>query len=85
MKEKRKRIREIDKQICDLLIERGEVAKELAEIKRDRGLNITDSDQEKVVIKRAEEWTFDRADESFRYVPEIFRKIIEFTKVQMWK
>lgn len=82
MEEKREQIRQIDKQICDLLSQRAEVAKELADIKEERDVEITDNDQEAAVTKRAADW-MSEFENAPLHASRIFRAVIKFTKNQM--
>jgi len=82
MEEKRERIKKIDKQIADLLLERAEVGKAIAKEKKERGLDKTDSEQEVKVLDRAKEWLSSMERHEI-HTPRIFRRIIEFTKDQM--
>ena len=50
-------IREVDYQILKLVKQRLQLAKEIGEIKRKRGLPVVDSDVEKGVIERALTWS----------------------------
>lgn len=50
--ELRERIDEIDEEILELLDKRAKVAKEIGEIKREKGISITDNEREKEVLKR---------------------------------
>ncbi len=51
--ELRERIDEIDEEILELLDERVAVAKKIGEIKRERGISITDTEREEEVLERA--------------------------------
>lgn len=64
----REKIDEIDEEILDLLDERVAVAKKIGEIKRERGISITDNDREKEVLERAKGYR------------EIFEEIINTCK-----
>ncbi|MFO7793183.1 MAG: chorismate mutase [Candidatus Saliniplasma sp.] len=66
--ELRKRIDQIDEEILKLLDERVAVAKEIGRVKRERGISITDTQREKVVLKRADRYR------------DIFEKIIKTCK-----
>ncbi|MFW6065173.1 MAG: chorismate mutase [Candidatus Natronoplasma sp.] len=52
--EHRNRIDQIDEEILKLLEERVAVAKEIGKIKREKGISITDTYREKVVLDRAD-------------------------------
>lgn len=66
--ELRERIDEIDEKMLKLLDERVAVAKEIGKMKRERGVSITDTDREKVVLDRADQHR------------EVFEKIIKTCK-----
>ena len=78
MDSQRQRISQIDRILIQIIEERIEVGKEIAEIKKQRDLPIENSDQEEKVIERAQ----DRTDLD---VEDVFRDIIELTKTQMQK
>ena len=78
MDSQRQRISQIDRILIQIIEERIEVGKEIAEIKKQRDLPIENSEQEERVIERAQ----DRTDLD---VEDVFRDIIELTKTQMQK
>ena len=78
MDSQRQRISQIDRILIQIIEERIEVGKEIAEIKKQKDLPIENSDQEEKVIERAQ----DRTDLD---VEDVFRDIIELTKTQMQK
>lgn len=78
MDSQRQRISQIDRILIQIIEERIEVGKEIAEIKKQKDLPIENSEQEKKVIERAQ----DRTDLD---VEDVFRDIIELTKTQMQK
>ena len=78
MDSQRQRISQIDRILIQIIEERVEVGKEIAEIKKQKDLPIENSDQEERVIERAQ----DRTDLD---VEDVFRDIIELTKTQMKK
>ncbi len=78
MDSQRQRISQIDRILIQIIEERVEVGKEIAEIKKQEGLPIENPEQEKRVIERAQ----DRTDFD---VEDVFRDIIELTKTQMQK
>lgn len=51
--ELRERIDEIDEEILELLDERVDTSKEIGEIKREKGISITDTEREEEVLERA--------------------------------
>ncbi len=66
--ELRERIDEIDEETLELLDKRAALAKEIGEIKREKGISITDNDREQEVLKRAERYR------------EVFEEIINACK-----
>lgn len=50
--ELREKIDEIDEEILELLDERVAVARKIGEIKREKGISITDAEREEEVLKR---------------------------------
>ena len=78
MDSQRQRISQIDRILIQIIEERIEVGKEIAEIKKQKDLPIENSEQEERVIERAQ----DRTDLD---VEDVFRDIIELTKTQMQK
>lgn len=78
MDSQRQRISQIDQILIDVIEERIEVGKEIAEIKNQKDLPIENPEQEERVIERAQ----DRTDLD---VEDIFRDIIELTKSEMQK
>ena len=78
MDSQRQRISQIDRILIQIIEERVEVGKEIAEIKKQKDLPIENSDQEERVIERAQ----DRTDLD---IEDVFRDIIELTKTQMQK
>jgi len=76
MDSQRQRISQIDRILIQIIEERIEVGKEIAEIKNRKDLSIENPEQEERVIERAQ----DRTDLD---VEDVFRDIIELTKTQM--
>jgi len=79
--ELRKEIRDIDRDLVELIARRTYVADTIAEVKADRDLPTTDEEQEQRVMDRAGEnaQTFDVDD---NLVKAIFRLLIELNKVE---
>jgi len=77
MNEQRRRIRQLDEILLDVLKERVEVGKELARLKEEK---IEDQIQERKVIRRALENTEGLDDD---IVERIFNEIIRLTKTHM--
>ncbi|MFB6174181.1 MAG: chorismate mutase, partial [Halobacteriales archaeon] len=81
LEELRTEIREIDREIVELVAQRTYVAEDIAEIKAQRGMPTTDERQERQVMSRAGE-NADQFDVDANLVKAIFRLLIELNKVE---
>jgi chorismate mutase len=79
--ELRDEIRDIDRDIVELIARRTYVADTIAEVKADQGLPTTDEQQEQAVMDRAGE-NARRFDVDANLVKAIFRLLIELNKVE---
>lgn len=77
MEEQRRRIEQLDGLLVDILKERVEVGKEIAELKTG---DIEDAEQELKVIRRAVEKSEELDEDS---IEKIFEEIIRLTKKHM--
>ena len=81
LEELREEIREIDRDLVELIARRTYVADTIAQVKAEEGLPTTDEDQESRVMDRAGE-NADRFDVDSNLVKAIFRLLIELNKVE---
>jgi len=81
LEELRSEIRDIDREIVELVARRTYVAETIAQVKAEEGLPTTDERQEQAVIERAGE-NADRFDVDRTLVRAIFRLLIELNKVE---
>ncbi|PSQ59316.1 MAG: chorismate mutase [Halobacteriales archaeon SW_9_67_25] len=81
LEELRREIREIDRDLVDLIARRTYVADTIAEVKAEQGLPTTDEQQEQEVIDRAGE-NAERFGVDANLVKAIFRLLIELNKVE---
>ncbi len=81
LEELRNEIRDIDREIVDLIARRTYVADTIAEVKADRGLPTTDEAQETEVMERAGE-NAEQFGVDANLVKAIFRLLIELNKVE---
>jgi chorismate mutase len=81
LEELRTEIRDIDREIVELIARRTYVADTIAGVKADRGLPTTDEQQEQAVMDRAGE-NARRFDVDANLVKAIFRLLIELNKVE---
>jgi len=81
LEELRQEIRDIDREIVELIARRTYVADTIAEVKADRGLPTTDEQQETRVMERAGT-NAERFDVDANLVKAIFRLLIELNKVE---
>jgi chorismate mutase len=79
--ELRDEIRDIDRDIVELVARRTYVADTIAEVKDDRGLPTTDEEQEQRVMDRAGR-NAEQFDVDANLVKAIFRLLIELNKVE---
>jgi chorismate mutase len=79
--ELRREIRDIDREIVELIAQRTYVAESIAAVKRDEGRPTTDEDQEQAVMDRAGE-NAERFDVDSNLVKAVFRLLIELNKVE---
>jgi chorismate mutase len=79
--ELRTEIRDIDREIVELIARRTYVADTIAQVKDDRGLPTTDEQQEQRVMDRAGE-NAEQFDVDANLVKAIFRLLIELNKVE---
>ncbi|MFW6385298.1 MAG: chorismate mutase [Halodesulfurarchaeum sp.] len=79
--ELREEIREIDRDIVELIVRRTYVADSIATVKDHRGLDTVDEDQEQAVMDRAGE-NAERFGVDSNLVKAIFRLLIELNKVE---
>jgi len=77
----RREIREIDRDLVDLIARRTYVADTIAEVKAEQGLPTTDEEQEQEVIDRAGE-NAEQFGVDANLVKAIFRLLIELNKVE---
>ncbi|MFB6154233.1 MAG: chorismate mutase [Halodesulfurarchaeum sp.] len=80
IEELREEIREIDRDIVELIARRTYVADTIAEVKAERGLATTDEEQERTVMARAGE-NAAQFDVDANLVKAIFRLLIELNKM----
>lgn len=84
MDNQRKRIKAIDRLLVRTLKERVEIGKEIAGIKKERGLDIEDPAQEDKVIQRVRSYAEDQISEDCGdEIEEVWRAVIELTKSEM--
>ena len=81
LEELRREIREIDREIVELIARRTYVADTIAEVKAERDLPTTDEKQEERVMERAGE-NAEQFDVDANLVKAIFRLLIELNKVE---
>jgi len=81
LEELRREIRDIDREIVELVARRTYVAEAVARVKASEGLPTTDEEQEQAVIDRAGE-NADCLDIDETLVRAIFRLLIELNKVE---
>jgi chorismate mutase len=81
MDELRTEIRDIDREIVELIARRTYVADTIAEVKASRDLPTTDEQQEQRVMDRAGE-NAEQFDVDANLVKAIFRLLIELNKVE---
>jgi len=79
--ELRTEIRDIDREIVELIARRTYVADTIAQVKEEQGLPTTDETQEQRVMDRAGE-NAERFDVDANLVKAIFRLLIELNKVE---
>lgn len=75
--ERRRRIRQLDRILAEVLKERLEVVKGLAREKKENEMPVEDKEQEEKVLDRAEEFAGDPD------VRSIFEEVIEVSKSKM--
>jgi chorismate mutase len=81
LEELRREIRDIDRELVELIARRTYVADTIAGVKADQGLPTTDEQQEQAVMDRAGE-NAERFDVDANLVKAIFRLLIELNKVE---
>jgi len=81
MEELRAEIRDIDRELVELIARRTYVAHTVAEVKADRGLPTVDETQEQRVMDRAG-GNAEQFDVDVNLVKAIFRLLIELNKVE---
>jgi chorismate mutase len=81
LEELRREIRDIDREIVELIARRTYVADTVAAVKDERGLPTTDEKQEREVMDRAGE-NAEQFDVDANLVKAIFRLLIELNKVE---
>ncbi|MFB6218121.1 MAG: chorismate mutase [Halobacteriaceae archaeon] len=81
LEELRAEIREIDRDLVELIARRTYVADTIARVKAEQGLPTTDQQQEQRVMERAGE-NAERFDVDANLVKAIFRLLIELNKVE---
>ena len=81
LEELRAEIRDIDRDLVELIARRTYVADSIARVKDERGLPTTDEAQEQAVMERAGE-NAERFDVDANLVKAIFRLLIELNKVE---
>jgi chorismate mutase len=79
--ELRTEIRDIDREIVELIAQRTYVADSIARVKEEKGLPTTDESQEEAVMERAGE-NAEQFDVDANLVKAIFRLLIELNKVE---
>jgi chorismate mutase len=79
--ELREEIREIDRDLVELIAQRTYVAETIAAVKEEKGLPTTDEQQEQAVMDRAGE-NAEQFDVDANLVKAIFRLLIELNKVE---
>ena len=79
--ELREEIREIDRELVELIARRTYVADTIAQVKAEQGLPTTDEEQEERVMERAGE-NADQFDVDANLVKAVFRLLIELNKVE---
>ena len=81
IEELRDEIREIDRDIVELIARRTYVADTIATVKAEEGMATTDEDQEHEVMERAGK-NAERFDVDSNLVKAIFRLLIELNKIE---
>ena len=81
LEELREEIRDIDREIVELIARRTYVADTIAQVKAERDLPTTDEKQEAQVMERAGE-NAEQFDVDANLVKAIFRLLIELNKVE---
>jgi len=81
LEELRREIRDIDREIVELIARRTYVADTIAEVKADRDLPTTDEKQEERVMERAG-GNAEQFDVDANLVKAIFRLLIELNKIE---
>jgi len=81
LEELRREIRDIDRELVELIARRTYVADTIAEVKERQGLPTTDEQQEAAVMDRAGE-NAERFEVDANLVKAIFRLLIELNKVE---
>jgi chorismate mutase len=81
LEELREEIRQVDKELVELIAQRTYVADTIADVKAEQGLPTTDESQEQAVMDRAGE-NAERFDVDSNLVKAIFRLLIELNKVE---
>jgi len=81
LEELREEIREIDRDIVELIARRTYVADTIATVKAEEGMATTDEDQEQAVMDRAGE-NAERFGVESNLVKAIFRLLIELNKIE---
>ena len=81
LEELREEIRDIDREIVELIARRTYVADTIAEVKEEQDLPTTDEKQEAQVMERAGE-NAEQFDVDANLVKAIFRLLIELNKVE---
>jgi chorismate mutase len=76
LKNLRKGIDEIDKEIVDLIGDRVDVARKISEVKKRGGLEITDSRREESVLKNVS----NRTELDKEFIKKLFKSIIAYCK-----
>lgn len=79
--ELREEIKEIDRELVELIAQRTYVADTVARVKEERDLATTDEDQERAVIDRAGE-NAAHFDVDSNLVKAVFRLLIELNKIE---
>ena len=74
----RKDIDRLDKEICDLLVARFAVVKEIGSVKKRDGIPVTNAGREEVVIARARAATTDAAEKDA--LERVYRAVIAASK-----
>lgn len=81
LNELREEIKDIDRELVELIARRTYVADTIAEVKAEQGLPTTDESQEQRVMDRAGE-NAERFEVDSNLVKAIFRLLIELNKVE---